>query len=94
MSKWFFETLVNIVFHEGLYRQTRDKKLIRKYGNKKIYRNLENRLEDFASSLMTIFHQYSSDYSRHKIQKIALIASITGLILGLLYFICSFFIKI
>ena len=86
MSKWFFETLVNIIFHEGLYRQTRDEKLIERDENKLIYRNLENRLENFASSLMTIFHQYSSHYSRRNLQIIALSASIIGIALGLLYF--------
>ncbi len=91
MSRWFFETLVNIVFHEGLYRQTRDDKLKERHKNTLIYRNLENRLEDFASSLMTMFHQYSSDYHRRRIQRIALRASIIipmiGFILGFLYFI-------
>lgn len=94
MSKWFFETLVNIIFHEGLYRQTRDRDFLKKYEKKLIYWNLENRLEDFASGLMTIFHQYSSDSRRHKIQKIALVATITGLFLGFLYFICDFIINI
>lgn len=72
MSNWFFEILVNIVFHEGLYRQTRDKKLKIRHLKKDIYVGLENRLEDFASKLMTIFHQYSTAYSRREIQKTAL----------------------
>ena len=91
MSRWFFETLVNIVFHEGLYRQTRDDKLRERHKDTLIYKNLENRLEDFASSLMTIFHQYSSDYHRRRMQRIALRASIIipiiGFILGFLYFV-------
>lgn len=90
MSEWFFETLVNIVFHEGLYRQIRDEKLIERDENKLICRNLENRLENFAGSLMTIFHQYSSHYSTRNLQKIALSASVIGIAIGFLYFIYRF----
>ena len=75
MSNWFFENLVSIVFHEGLYRQTRDKKETNLPSNKEVYNGLENRLESFASRLMTTFHEYSSEYVRRNIQKIALIAS-------------------
>jgi len=75
MSYWFFENLVSIVFHEGLYRQTRDKKRKKLLSNKEAYNGLENRLEDFASRLMTTFHEYSSECVRRNIQKIALIAS-------------------
>lgn len=72
MSDWFFEILVNIVFHEGLYRQTRDKKLKIRHLKEDIYGGLENRLEDFASKLMTIFHQYSTTYSGREIQETSL----------------------
>jgi hypothetical protein len=75
MSHWFFENLVSIIFHEGLYRQTRDKKEGKLPSNKSVYNGLENRLEDFASKLMTTFHEYSSEYVRRNIQKIALVAS-------------------
>lgn len=87
MGKWFFQTLVNIIFHEGLYRQTRDEKFMKRNKNKLIYRGLENRLEDFAKSLMTIFHQYSSDYWSRRIKKIALWASI---IIPIIILILSF----
>ena len=90
MSEWFFETLVNIVFHEGLYRQIRDEKLIERDENKLICRNLENRIENFAGNLMTIFHQYSSHYSTRNLQKIALSASVIGIAIGFLYFIYRF----
>lgn len=82
MSIWLFEILVNIVFHEGLYRQTREKNLKLQQSEEKIYGGLENRLEDFASKLMTIFHQYSSAYSVGRIQRIAVGVSIISLILG------------
>ncbi len=67
MSDWFFEILVNIVFHEGLYRQTRENIIRNSQG--KVYGGLENRLENFASKLMTTFHQYSSDIYRRRMQK-------------------------
>jgi hypothetical protein len=74
MSEWFFNNLVNIVFHEGLYRQTRKKDELPL--KEPVYKGLENRLEDFASKLMTTFHEYSSEYIRRKIQKTALAAAI------------------
>lgn len=85
MSEWFFNNLVNIVFHEGLYRQARDKGQLS--ANKPIYNGLENRLEDFAAKLMTIFHEYSSEYVRRSIQEIALIAAIIGILLTILNFL-------
>ena len=89
MSQWFFENLVNIVFHEGLYRQTRDKKEKRLSTNNEIYNGLENRLEDFASKLMTTFHEYSSEYVRRNIQKIALGASVIAIVLQILNLLIS-----
>lgn len=82
MSEWFFNNLVNMVFHEGLYRQTRDKDELKHRGP--IYNGLENRLEDFAGKLMTTFHEYSSEYVRRNIQKIALGATIAGILLAVL----------
>ena len=82
MSEWFFDNLVNIVFHEGLYRQARGKDKLSAKGT--TYDGLENRLEDFASQLMMTFHGYSSEYVRRNIQKIALAATITGIILAIL----------
>jgi len=76
MSEWFFNNLVNIIFHEGLYRQTRDKQRGSLLSNESIYEGLENRLEDFASKLMTIFHEFSSEFVRRRIAKIGLVASI------------------
>lgn len=87
MSDLFFYRLINIIFHEGLYRQTRDEKLNKGHKCELIHGDLENRLEDFASRLMTIFYQYSNDYYRRGLQLIALWASMFGLGLGLLYFI-------
>lgn len=77
MSEWFFNNLVNIVFHEGLYRQTRDKKELSR--KEPVYKGLENRLEDFASRLMTTFHEFSSEYVRRRIARIAVYASIAGI---------------
>jgi len=94
MKDWFFNTLVNIIFHEGLYRQTRNEQLNEGHKNTLIYGDLENRLEDFASRLMSIFHQYSSDYYRRGLQIIALYASIIGIMLGILYFIFRLCLKI
>jgi len=94
MSDWFFETLVNIIFHEGLYRQTRDKNKKIVESNKQIYGGLENRLEDFASKLMTTFHEYSSDNIRRKIQKLALWATIFGILLGIAFFWVNFCFKL
>ena len=82
MSEWFFNNLVNIVFHEGLYRQTRGKSKLPRI--EPVYKGVENRLEDFASELMTTFHEYSSEYVRRRIQLIALIAAAIGLTLTVL----------
>jgi hypothetical protein len=83
MSDWFFYNLVNIVFHEGLYRQARDKQnkssAYYSVSKKSICHGLENRLEDFAGNLMATFHAYSSEYVRRNIQKIALVASIIAI---------------
>ncbi len=82
MSEWFFNNLVNIVFHEGLYRQARDKeKLLPK---DPVYVGLENRLEDFASKLMTTFHEFSSEYVRRRIATIALYASIGAIVISII----------
>ncbi len=83
MSNWFFDKLVNIVFHEGLYRQTRDDKLNPQQSEESIYCGLENRLEDFAGTLMTIFHQYSTAEARRRIQKISVGISIFSLIIAI-----------
>jgi len=64
MNSLFFYRLINIIFHEGLYRQTRDEKLNKGYKNELLYSDLENRLENFASRLITIFYQYSNDHYR------------------------------
>lgn len=81
MSEWFFNNLVNIVFHEGLYRQARDKDSLVK---RPVCNGLENRLEDFAGKLMMTFHGYSSEYVRRNIQKIALYAATAGILLAIL----------
>lgn len=83
MSNWFFENLVSIVFHEGLYRQARDKKERKLSSKELVYKGLENRLEDFASRLMTTFHGYSSEYVRRNIQKFALIASVASVAIAI-----------
>lgn len=85
MSDWFFETLVNIIFHEGLYPQSRNKDIKLRENDIKVYGNLENRLEEFASKLMTNFHQYSSNRYNRSLQIIALIATIIGLLLATIF---------
>ena len=89
MSSWFFENLVSIIFHEGLYRQTRDKKrkLLPEPFKCEVYNGLENRLEDFAGKLMTTFHEYSSEHIRRRIAMIALFASIIGIAIALANFL-------
>lgn len=93
MSKWFFYNLVNLVFHEGLYRQARDKHLKKGVFNspntKSLCHGLENRLEDFASHLMSTFHAYSSEYVRRNIQRIALGAAIIAILISLSSLIVS-----
>ena len=53
MSDWFFFNLTNLVYHEGLYRHSREKKL----AGGEVYKGLETRLEDFADRLMASFSQ-------------------------------------
>lgn len=89
MSYWFFNNLINIIFHEGLYRQTRDKKNGNLLSKEPVYTGLENRLEDFAGKLMTTFHEYTSENLRRRIAGIALYASIVGIILAIASLIVS-----
>jgi hypothetical protein len=89
MSKWFFEILVSIIFHEGLYRQTRDKRkngTIIKQFTEEIFVGLENRLEDFAGKLLSTFHEYSSEQVRRRIALFALSASVVGILIALANF--------
>lgn len=87
ISEWFFNHLVNIIFHEGLYRQTRDKNSLS--SEEPVYKGLENRLEDFAGRLMTTFHEYSGEYVRRRIAKIALGASAIGICIALISLVIS-----
>jgi hypothetical protein len=82
MSKWFFWNLTNIIFHEGLYRQSRPIGLSKDlFEDKGVYYGLENRLEDFASRLMDTFHDLSSTRIRGVIAQIALIVAIFAFLL-------------
>jgi hypothetical protein len=83
MSDWFFWNLVNIVFHEGLYRQSRESK----FKANSVHAGVENRLEDFASNLMTTFYEVSNARAQDLIAKFALSLAILGIILGFIYFI-------
>lgn len=92
MSKWFFEILVSLIFHEGLYRQTRDKRkegTIIKQFTGEIFVGLENRLEDFADKVLSTFHEYSSEEVRRRIALIALIASGVGVGITLVNFLIT-----
>jgi len=92
MSNWFFENLVSIIFHEGLYRQARDKerkKLPSRMTKRAVYNGLENRLEDFADKLMATFHEYSSEHIRRRIAWIALLASGIGIIFTIVNFLAK-----
>jgi len=94
MSNWFFENLVSIIFHEGLYRQARDKKrkkLTNRMAKRAVYNGLENRLEDFADKLMATFHEYSSEHIRRRISWIALFASVIGILITIANFLFNFF---
>lgn len=84
MSKWFFWNLINIVFHEGLYRQSREDGLFKGEG---VYPGLENRLEDFASRLMSIFYELSSARVQGLIAKFVLILTILGILITLIQFV-------
>lgn len=53
MSEWFFFNLTNLIYHEGLYRHSREKQL----ADGEVYKGLETRLEDFADRLMASFSQ-------------------------------------
>lgn len=89
MSDWFFYNLVNIIFHEGLYRQARDKQQNNKPTTKTICHGLENRLENFAGQLMATFHTYSSEYVRRNIQRIAISASVFAILVSIVSLIIS-----
>lgn len=91
MSKWFFWNLINIVFHEGLYRQSREKGRFKGEG---VYPGLENRLEDFASSLMKTFYEFSSARVQDLIAKFVLILTILGVLIAIVQFIIPRFLKI
>ena len=53
MSEWFFVNLTNLIYHEGLYRMSREQRLKRG----QVWKGLEVRLEDFADKLMAAFSQ-------------------------------------
>jgi hypothetical protein len=65
MSKSFRWNLINIVYHEGLYRESRSKQKEGKRGqgegNGQIYEGVEDRLEQFADELMDLFSQLISN---------------------------------
>lgn len=84
MSKWFFWNLVNIVFHEGLYRQSRE---TNKFTGEGVYPGLENRLEDFARSLMNTFYELSSARVQDLIAKFVLVLTILGLFIAFIQFV-------
>jgi hypothetical protein len=86
MSDWFFWNLTNIVFHEGLYRQSRDSNLQRRHMNT----GLENRLEDFANNLMTSFYQLSNTRVQDLIARLIVVLTIVGLIVAAAQFAFPF----
>ena len=88
MSNWFFWNLINIVFHEGLYRQSREDDRFR---GEKAYPGLENRLEDFASSLMTMFYELSSARVQDLIAKFVLVLTIVGILIAFIQFVLPLF---
>ena len=87
-SSWFFWNLINIIFHEGLYRQSRPIGLSKDlFLSKGVYYGLENRLEDFAGRLMDTFLDLSSIRVRSLIAKIALIIAILGFLFAVIQFV-------
>jgi len=88
MTKWFFNNIVNLVFHEALYPLSRDKNILK---NEDIHYGLEQRLEIFASALLKDFHSYSSVHLKHNLQNIAFILSLIGGIIGIISFVLYFF---
>ena len=88
MSSWFFWNLTNIIFHEGLYRQSRSIGLSEDlFKAKGTYYGLENRLEDFASRLMDTFNDLSSIRVQGLIAKIALIIAILGFLFTVIQYV-------
>jgi len=88
MSSWFFWNLINIIFHEGLYRQSRPAGLSKDlFEAKGVYYGLENRLEDFAGRLMDTFLDLSSIRVRSLIAKIALIIAVLGFLFAVIQFV-------
>ena len=84
MSNWFFWNLINIVLHEGLYRQSRE---VNRFKGEGVYSGLENRLEDFASSLMTTFYELSRARIEDLIAKSVLVLTILGIAIAFIQFI-------
>ena len=85
MSDWFFNNLVNLVFHEGLYRLIRSRNNNIKTQNSTHF-GLEKRVEDFASEMLTTFHSYSSEYFSRNLQKLGLILAIIAGSIGIITF--------
>lgn len=89
MSKHFFWHLVNIVFHEGLYRQSRlkDDALNRFFRTEEIKTGilygLENRLEDFADRLTTVFHERVASELSSRNAFVVLILTIVATVIAL-----------
>jgi hypothetical protein len=88
MSNWFFWNLINLVFHEGLYRQSRE---TNKFVGEGVYPGLENRLEDFASSLIATFHDLTSTRVQDLIAKFALVLTILGILIVIFQIILTWF---
>jgi hypothetical protein len=79
MSDWFFWNLTNIIFHEGLYRQSREKK----FRNNQVKAGLENRLENFASNLMNSFYQLTNARVQDLIARLIVVLTIAGVIVAI-----------
>jgi len=83
MSKWFFWHLTNLIYHEGLYRQSRDKQIQIRIGE--VYRGLEFRLADFADELMASFSQSVANVYQRILNR--LLVSLTISIIALTVFL-------
>lgn len=77
MSDRFFWNLVNVVYHEGLYRQSREIRI----EPREVCKGLEGRLEKFADELITSFSQSLANVVQTTLN--ALLVTLTVLLLAL-----------
>jgi len=86
MSDEFFVNLVNVVYHEGLYRQSREKGKQIQPGQ--VHKGLESRLEKFADAVMTSFSQSLANTMATSLNTLLVFLTILILILTVVLIFC------